>query len=92
MGTQVLGVSVDSVHCHAAWANGMGGVAFPLLADFEPRGEVGRSYGVWLPEEGVTDRGTLLIGTDGRVLWSRVFECGYRIPTHLFQLAQGFAA
>ena len=32
--TQVLGVSVDSVFCHANWAASMGGVSFPLLADF----------------------------------------------------------
>ena len=89
--TQVLGVSVDSIPCHQAWARGMGGVRFPLLADFEPRGAVGREYGVWIEEEGVTDRGTLLIGKDGEVLWSEVFECGFRIPAQLLRIAQAFA-
>ena len=43
--TQVLGVSVDSMYCHANWARDLGGVSFPLLADFHPKGEVARSYG-----------------------------------------------
>lgn len=86
----MLGVSVDALPSHRAWARGMGGVAFPLLADFHPRGEVGRAYGVLL-EEGFTDRGTFLIGRDGKVLWSEVYECGFRVPTDLFRIAQTLA-
>ena len=37
-GTQVLGVSVDSIHSHANWGRDLGDVSFPLLADFEPIG------------------------------------------------------
>jgi alkyl hydroperoxide reductase subunit AhpC len=91
VGTQVLGVSVDSIPCHEAWARGLGGVAFPLLADFHPKGEVGRAYGVFDELEGITQRGTLLVGRDGTVLWSEVFECGFRIPASLFRVAQAFA-
>ena len=92
MGTQVLGLSVDSIPCHQAWARGLGGVRFPLLADFHPRGGVGREYGVWMADDGFTERGTLLVGSDGKVLWSEVYECGFRDPTQLFRIAQGFAA
>ncbi len=66
-------------------------MSFPLLADFHPRGDVGRAYGVLLEEEGFTDRGTLLIGPGREVLWSKVFECGFRIPAELFRIAQAFA-
>lgn len=85
-----MGLSVDSILCHQAWARGFGGVLFPLLSDFQPGGAVGRDYGVWVEEEGFTGRGTLLIDRDGTVLWSQVFECGFRIPTQLFQIAQAF--
>jgi glutaredoxin len=65
--TQVLGVSVDSVYCHANWAKDLGGVSFPLLADFHPKGEVARSYGLYLDEAGITDRATVLIDAAGVV-------------------------
>ena len=43
--TQVLGVSIDSIYSHASWGSDLGGVSFPLLSDFEPKGAVARSYG-----------------------------------------------
>lgn len=65
--TQVLGVSVDSIHSHANWARDLGGVSFPLLADFEPKGAVARSYGLYLAEAGITDRATVWIEANGVV-------------------------
>jgi glutaredoxin-related protein len=65
--TQVLGVSVDSVHSHANWARNLGGVSFPLLSDFEPKGAVARDYGLYLDGPGISDRGTVAISSDGIV-------------------------
>jgi len=65
--TQVLGVSVDSMHCHAGWAVSLGGISFPLLQDFHPRGEVARSYGLYLEDKGITDRATVIIDAAGIV-------------------------
>lgn len=65
--TQPLGVSVDSVHSHANWAASLGGISFPLLADFHPKGEVARAHGVYLEEKGITDRATVIIDADGVV-------------------------
>jgi alkyl hydroperoxide reductase subunit AhpC len=67
--TQVLGVSVDSKYCHKAWAEGFGGIEFPLLADFHPKGAVAMSYGLWLDGPGITDRATVFVGKDGKVKW-----------------------
>ena len=47
---QVLGISVDSVPCNAAWAKSLGGLTYDLLSDFEPKGEVARRYGAYRPE------------------------------------------
>lgn len=58
---------MDSVHCHANWAAGMGGISFPLLADFHPKGAVASSYGLYLAEKGITDRATVIIDADGVV-------------------------
>ncbi len=65
--TQVLGVSVDSIHSHANWARDLGGVSFPLLSDFEPKGAVARAYGLYLEGPGITDRATVLIDSGGSV-------------------------
>ena len=68
--TQVLGVSIDSVHSHANWARDLGGVSFPLLADFEPKGAVAKSFGHYLAEAGITDRATVIIDKSGVVRYS----------------------
>jgi hypothetical protein len=65
--TQVLGISVDSIFCHAAWAQSLGGISFPLLADFHPKGQVAQSYGLYLDEAGITDRATVIIDSGGTV-------------------------
>lgn len=65
--TQVLGVSVDSVYSHANWARDLGGVSFPLLADFHPKGAVGKAYGVYLDPAGIDDRATVIIDSSGIV-------------------------
>jgi len=65
--TQVLGVSIDSIHCHANWARDLGGISFPLLSDFEPKGAVADSMGAYLSGAGITDRATVLIDSGGTV-------------------------
>jgi glutaredoxin len=64
---QPLGLSVDSRHSHANWARSLGGVSFPLLSDFHPKGEVARSYGLYLEDAGITDRATVIIDAGGVV-------------------------
>ena len=43
---QVLGLSVDSVWTHKAFAGKMG-ITYPLLADFHPKGAVADRYGMY---------------------------------------------
>src|ERR1700758_211884 len=52
---QVLGVSVDSVWSHKAYAEKMG-IHYPLLADFQPRGAMASKYGMFLEDKGITGR------------------------------------
>lgn len=63
---QVLGLSVDSAWTHAAFVRELG-LSYPLLADFHPKGEVARQYGLFLEESGITARATVVIGKDGLV-------------------------
>src|SRR3982074_68422 len=49
---QLLGISVAGVWCRLAFAKDRK-LGFPLLADFEPKGEVARAYGAYDAHEGV---------------------------------------
>ena len=69
-GTQVLGVSVDSIYSHANWGASMGGVSFPLLSDFEPKGGLANSLGLYLDGPGIGDRATVLIDREGIVRYA----------------------
>ena len=68
--TQVLGVSVDSVHSHANWGRDLGGVSFPLIADFEPKGAMAKAYGHYIEAAGIGDRATVIVDKDGKVAYS----------------------
>jgi peroxiredoxin len=72
---QLLGISVDSVWCHAAFA-GDRKLHFPLLADFEPKGAVARQYGVYREADGTTERALFVIDGEGVVRWSFVSPIG----------------
>ena len=67
----LVGISVDGVWCHAAFANARK-LHFPLLSDFEPKGEVARSYGVYRKSDGVSERALFVLDEEGVVRWSYV--------------------
>ena len=73
---QVLGLSVDSVWAHKAFAEKTG-IQYPLLADFQPRGAVAEKFGVYLADKGITGRAIIIVGKDGKVAWLK----NYDIPT-----------
>ena len=74
-GAKVLGVSVDGVWCHRAFAEARK-IQFPLLADFEPKGGVARRYGAYRDKDGVTERALFVIDAQGVVRWSYLSPIG----------------
>ncbi len=68
-GAKLVGISVDGAFCHRAFREHMG-LGMPLLADFHPKGEVARAYGVWSEEYGVSGRALVMVGPEGAVVWS----------------------
>jgi peroxiredoxin len=66
---QLLGISVDGAFCHRAFRDHLN-LTIPLLADFHPKGEVAKAYGVWSEEYGVSGRALVMVGPDGSVDWS----------------------
>jgi peroxiredoxin len=72
---QVLGISVDGVWCHLAFAK-YNNIRFPLLADFEPKGSAARAYNAYHAREGVSERALFVIDPKGAVYWSYVSPIG----------------
>lgn len=66
---EVVGISVDGVWCHAAFAHDRK-LHFPLLADFEPKGAVSRQYGAYRDADGTSERALFVIDKDGLIRWS----------------------
>jgi peroxiredoxin len=71
----LLGLSVDGVWCHAAFTQDRH-LHFPLLADFEPKGEVAKRYGVYRGQEGISERALFVIDGEGIIHWSYVSPLG----------------
>src|SRR6185369_9018941 len=72
---QLLGISVDSVWCHAAFAEARH-LKFPLLADFEPKGAVAQRYGVYDPAADISGRALFVIDPRNVVRWSYLSPIG----------------
>ncbi|KAH9282443.1 Thioredoxin-dependent peroxide reductase, mitochondrial [Echinococcus granulosus] len=71
IGCNVIGVSTDSHFSHLSWINtprkagGLGGLRYPLLADYKK--EISREYEVLLEDAGVALRGLFIIDQKGVV-------------------------
>jgi peroxiredoxin len=66
---ELLGISVDSAWCHAAFARDRH-LHFPLLADFEPKGAVARQYGAYREKDGFCERALFVVDPEGTIAWS----------------------
>ena len=78
-GAFLYGISVDSAFAHKAYREHLG-ISFPLLADFHPKGEVARSYDVYIEERGHSHRALVMIGPDLVVTWSHMSPSPLEIP------------
>jgi peroxiredoxin len=74
-GAELLGISVDNTWCHLAFARDRH-LTYPLLSDFEPKGEIARLYGVYRTEDGTSERALFVIDADGAIRWSYVSPVG----------------
>jgi peroxiredoxin len=72
---EIVGISVDGPWCHAAFSHDRK-LHFPLLSDFEPKGEVARRYGVYREAEGVCERALFVINAQGVIHWSHISPVG----------------
>jgi peroxiredoxin len=77
-GASLVGISVDSSYCHRAFREQLN-LTMPLLADFNPKGEVSRAYGAWIDQVDHANRSLVLI-EDGAVIWSYAAPTPAEIP------------
>jgi len=71
----LLGISVDGAWCHMAFRKDRK-ITYPLLSDFEPKGDVARAYGVYLKEYGTSARALFVLDESGVIRWSYVSPLG----------------
>jgi peroxiredoxin len=67
-GVELVGISVDHCFAHKAFQEKLG-IDTPLLADFEPKGEVARAYGAYIEQTGHANRSLVLVDEEGTVAW-----------------------
>lgn len=66
LGVEILSVSTDTAFVHKAWADNtptIGKIRFPMVAD--PTARICKDYGTYIPDEGLSLRGTFIIDPDG---------------------------
>ncbi|MFX0087132.1 MAG: redoxin domain-containing protein [Candidatus Hodarchaeota archaeon] len=63
--TQVLAIGVASIPVHIAWIDSLGGLNYPLLADWVPYAEVSKKYDAFIPSIGFGKRAIFIIDKDG---------------------------
>jgi peroxiredoxin len=72
---QILGISVDGAWCHLAFAKDRR-LHFPLLSDFEPKGEVSKKYGAYHDDSGESARALFVIDANGVIRWNHLSPDG----------------
>ncbi len=67
-GAEILSVSTDTKFVHKAWHDSSEAIKlvnFPMAAD--PTGNLAKTFGVYIPEEGLALRGTFIISPEGEI-------------------------
>ena len=72
---KIAGISVDGPWCHREFSENRN-LHFPLLSDFEPKGEVSKAYGTYNKLSGKSDRSLFLIDQNGIIFWNYLSPMG----------------
>ena len=54
----------------------MGGLPYPELSDFHPKGQASQAYGLWNEERGASNRAVIIVDKDGVVRFRETYEPG----------------
>ena len=68
----------------------MGGLPYPELSDFHPKGETTRAYGLWNEERGASNRAGIIIDKEGVVRFRETYQPGILPnPIDIFAVVEG---
>ena len=73
---QVLGISCDTVPSHRAWTTALGGLPYPELSDFHPKGKASQAYNLWNEDRGVSLRAVVVVDKEGVIRFRQTYEPG----------------
>jgi mycoredoxin-dependent peroxiredoxin len=76
--TQVVSISMDSVHALTAWSKAIN-TSFPSLSDFYPQGQIVDLYGVRNPA-GMPDRAIFAIDKEGVIRFIEIQDAPGNMP------------
>ena len=65
LNTQVLAIGIASIPVHIAWIDSLGGLDYPLLADWVPFAEVSKKYDAFIPRLGFGKRAIFIVDKEG---------------------------
>ncbi len=86
-GAAILGISIDSVYSHDAWAR-QHALFYPLLSDIHRT--VCQAYGVYNAERNCARRATFIVDKAGTVRFKEVYSPGQLPdPDRLLQMVRG---
>jgi peroxiredoxin (alkyl hydroperoxide reductase subunit C) len=74
LNTQVLAIGVASIPVHIAWIDSLGGLNYPLLADWVPYAEVSKKYDAFIPKIGFGKRAIFIIDKNGIIKYIDIPE------------------
>lgn len=90
VGAEVLEVSTDDLDSQKKWAESLGGVTLPILADSDPKGRVATAYDVYNEERGRARRSSFVIDKEGVIRDVRVYPPGsLPSPAKLIEVVKG---
>jgi peroxiredoxin len=72
--TIAVGVSVDPVPSKKAWAESLGIKHTRLLSDFWPHGKVAKAYGLFLSDDGISRRASVIIDKDQKIALIKIHK------------------
>ena len=73
---QVLGISCDHVAAHRAWSTALGGLPYPELSDFHPKGQASQAFGLYNEERGASIRAVVVVDKEGIVRFRETYTPG----------------
>ena len=73
LNTVAFGISVDPAPSKEAWAKDLGVTHIDFLSDFWPHGEVAQNYGIFMQEEGMSERANIIIDENQKVIFFKKY-------------------